>query len=74
VRLGPVYFSFVRDYVTPLGYWLFKLYNQARERNRPIARCADAVFISTACMNANKRPKKGKRRSLLRNLPGKLSR
>jgi FkbM family methyltransferase len=60
VSMGPqnrkhVSLSAVQDYVSSQGYWLFKLYNQAHERKSPIARCADAVFISTACITANKR-------------------
>jgi FkbM family methyltransferase len=60
VSMGPqntkhVALEAIRDYVGPLGYWLFKLYNQAHERKRPIARCADAVFVSTDCIKRRKR-------------------
>jgi FkbM family methyltransferase len=62
VSMGPqntkhVDFSTLRDFATSLGYWPFKIYNQAQEFDgRPIARRADAVFVSTICMEANKRP------------------
>ncbi|MGD9501734.1 MAG: FkbM family methyltransferase [Methyloceanibacter sp.] len=60
VSMGPqntkhVALESIRDYVSPLGYWLFKLYDQAHERKRPIARRADAVFISTDCIRRRKR-------------------
>jgi FkbM family methyltransferase len=69
VSMGPqntkhVDLATVRDYVGPLGYWLFKLYNQAQERKRPIARRADAVFISTACIDENARKPRNRRRPM----------
>ncbi len=56
----------IQDFMAARGYWLFRLYNQAWEKNgKPVARRADAVFISDRIATQNMR---AKRQSLLKRL------
>lgn len=49
----------IHDFATAHGYWLLKLYNQTQEKNgKPIARRADAVFISDHVATQNAKPKR----------------
>lgn len=43
-----------RNFLEPMGYKLFGLYDQVQEfKRRPVLRRADAVFISERCVEAN---------------------
>ncbi|WP_416799333.1 FkbM family methyltransferase [Ciceribacter azotifigens] len=56
----------IQDFAGGHGYWLFRLYNQAWEKNgKPVARRADAVFISDKVATQNIR---AKRQSLLKRI------
>lgn len=64
VGMGPqnnkhVPLQVIHDFATRHGYWLFKLYNQTLEKNgKPIARRADAVFLSDRVAIQNAKPKR----------------
>ena len=76
VGMGPqntkhIPLSVVNEFAVRSGYWLFKLYNQVQEKKgKPVARRADAVFISDAIASQNQR---AKHKPLLKSLvPGFL--
>jgi hypothetical protein len=76
VGMGPqnslhVPFAAISDFAIKAGYWPFKLYNQAHEmKGKPIARRADAIFISDTVASQNQRTKH--KPFLKRILPGFL--